>query len=52
MIFFELNVDQHANAQFTINLLVSSMELGPCSQRNAFVAARHTTPLDRVNGDI
>jgi hypothetical protein len=29
---FELNVDQHANAHFTTNLFVSSMELGPSNK--------------------
>jgi hypothetical protein len=50
--FFVLNVHQDANAQFTTNDIVSSMKLGPRSPRNAFDAARHTIPFDRVNGNI
>jgi hypothetical protein len=50
--FFVLNVHQDANAQFTTNDIVSSMKLGPRSPRNAFEAARHTIPFDRVNGNI
>jgi hypothetical protein len=50
--FFGLNVHQHAKAQFTTRLNVSSLELGPRLPRNAFGAARHTMPFDRVNGDI
>jgi hypothetical protein len=50
--FFVLNVDQHTSAQFTTSQFVSSMELGPRSPRNAFGAARHTIPFDRVNGYI
>jgi len=50
--FFALNVHQYAIAQFTTNLFVSSMELGPRSPRNAFGAARRTMPFDRMNGDI
>jgi hypothetical protein len=42
---------QDAKAQFTIYLFASRMGLGPRSPRNAFGAARHTMPFDRVNGD-
>jgi hypothetical protein len=50
--FFRLYVHRHAKAQFRTRRVVSSMELGPRSPRNTFGAARHTTPFDRVNGDI
>jgi hypothetical protein len=50
--FFALNLLQDANAQFTTNDMVRSMELGPRSPRNAFGATHHTIPFDRVNRDI
>jgi hypothetical protein len=45
-------VHQYAIAQFISYIFISSMELGPLSPRNAFGAARHTMPFDRVSSDI